>query len=498
MGIGQKLVQILPFLARNLVANQARPYERVLAQISTRKDIWTPSQGEYIKWWREREQARLEVMVVDGQCHVSTSLENAVVERFPVGVRANGSWDGSEREYLECARVPCPGTTFEGPVWLTIDSGVHKKELLVELLRREGILNLRTASEGTFVLSQEEVGPLLDQVEANMNRPHVAAFEEQVAQLRQIVRQKLAEHHLPLLRVWYHPRRNGTVVRAVLTVRLDVDRAITNLPRIRAIETQYGVTSTLYIRADCPFYTERSVQELAAKPWCPELALHGEFVDHAARYGGEAAAALADKTGLGALVGRPITGVAMHGGEMSSNKSLHTAEAIQYAGLEYDTTMGATQHLFPFRGIAYEESKKTNGRHPGGVRVNSYHTFPLGLGDFSLLPFKPLRRYVNGRLVREHTLTSFLRQVPGSWRDHQSKFYEAVMAKMEAVYEGSGVFLLVLHPSYFGFLAYLARPKNVVRIVSFLGAYLGNRGNVGRGRNHSPALQLQNAGDDPR
>ena len=111
MSMGQKLVQILPFLARNLVAHQAQPYERALAQISKRKEIWTPSQGEYIQWWKEREQARLDVTVVDGQCHVSTSLENAVIERFPVGVRTNGSQDGSERELLECARVPCPGTT---------------------------------------------------------------------------------------------------------------------------------------------------------------------------------------------------------------------------------------------------------------------------------------------------------------------------------------------------------------------------------------------------
>jgi hypothetical protein len=226
--------------------------------------------------------------------------------------------------------------------------------------------------------------------------------------------------------------------------------------------------------------------------------LHGEFVDHAAQHGGEAAAALADKTHLETLTGRPITGVAMHGGEMSSNQSRHTVEAIEHAGLEYDTTMGATKLLLPFRGIANERSEKGNGeRHPG-ARVHSYYTFPLGLGDYSLLPFKPTRRNVNGRLVREHTLVSFLRQIPGSWRDHQRVFYDKILAKMEAVYEGSGVFLLVLHPSYFGFLAYLIRPKNLVRIVSFLWAYLGARGGASRGRNHPPTLQFQKAGDDPR
>jgi hypothetical protein len=496
MSVGQKLVQILPFLARNLVTNEARPYARALAQIRQRPDVWTPSQGEYVAWWQAREQADLEVAIVDGQCHVFLSLENGVIERFPADSVTEAGPDWPARDFVTTARVPCPETTHRGPVWVTIDGGVHKKELLIELLRREGILNLRTGSEGAFVLSQEDVGSLLDEVEARMNRPHMASFEEQAGQLLQIVRHKLATRGLPLFRAWYHPRLDGTVVRAVFTVRLDVDRAISNLPRIRAIETKHDVSSTFYIRLDCPFYSERAVRKLATKPWCSELALHGEFVTHATTHGDEVAAARADKSRLETLIGRTVTGVSMHGGEMTSNKSRHTSEAIERAGLGYDTTMGATKHLFPFRGISYEGGE--SGQGPSGVRVNGYHTLPLGLGDYGLLPFKPVRRYIDGRLVRNHTLAGFLRQVPGSWRNHKRVFYEAIMAKMEAVYQGNGVFLLVLHPSYFGFLAYLVRPRNILRVLAFLPAYLGKRESRRRGRGHSPGLQFQNVRDDRR
>ena len=41
-----------------------------------------------------------------------------------------------------------------------------RNPLLIELLKQEGILNLRMGSEGAFVLSQEDVGTFLDEVDA--------------------------------------------------------------------------------------------------------------------------------------------------------------------------------------------------------------------------------------------------------------------------------------------------------------------------------------------
>lgn len=397
-----------------------QPYEQVLKHIRARDDIWIASQGEYIAWWQQRDNAALKITVSEEKCQVHTSLENAVIEKFP-------------GEFLDSPIAPCPGTTFSGEVWITLDSALEKKETLIEILKREGILNYRIANEGEFMLSQQKVGDLLEEIDARMRQRKGRLTEADIGAVRQIVLDKLAAHRLPLLRVWYHPRLNGVAVRAVFSPRYDVDRAITNLAHVRALEQRYDAPSTLYLRAFCPFYTARQVKELAAKPWCSEIALHGEFVTNARQYGDEFKAAEAEKTHLEKLTGRPILGVGMHGGELTRNRSKHTEDVIQQVGFLYDTTPRPRRYFFPFRQV------------------------------------------LNGHLSTVYGLAHVLSDVnvpPG--RSYEQVFYERAMAKLTEIYEQNGIFVLMLHPVYFGFLTYLSRPRNWIPLAKFFLRYFGH------------------------
>jgi len=364
-----------------------------------------------MRWWQKRENATLRIVVADGKCTPSSSLKDAAFEKYP-------------GEFLKRPVVSCKKTKFSGEVWLTIDSTLEKKELLIELLKREGILNFQVAKEGEFLLSHDKVGALLEKVDAKL-RKRGRLFETDIAAIKQVIIDKLAERGLPLLRIWYHPKINDTIIKAVFSPRYDVDRAITNLARIRKLEQKYEVTSTLYIRAFCPFYSDKDVQALASSPWCSEIGLHGEFVRNSQRYGDEFSAARAEKEHLEKLIGRPVTGVCLHGGELTSNLSDDTLDALERAGFLYDTTTGLRYHF-------------------------------------------PVRTLVNGRMRNVYCLKHVFgdNKVPPT-RDYARNFYEKVMEKMDKVHEQNGVFVLILHPVYFGFFSYLLRPKNFTMIVKF-------------------------------
>ncbi|HXV98700.1 MAG TPA: hypothetical protein VEC93_09765, partial [Anaerolineae bacterium] len=172
-------------------------------------------------------------------------------------------------------------------------------------------------------------------------------------------------------------------------------------------------------RSFCPFYGDGQVEELAAKPWCSEIALHGEFVTNARRYGDEFKAAAAEVVHLERLTGRPILGVGMHGGELAYNRSEQTDEVMQQAGLLYDTTPRPGRYYFPFK------------------------------------------KMVKGQLGQSYCLAhaSSDVDVPAN-QEYGRVFYERTMAKMNEIKAQNGVFVLMLHPEYFGFFAYLFRPVN--------------------------------------
>lgn len=411
-GLWPKLRGLQISLLRHLLAHNTRPYQQILYYIRSRPDIWIASQGEYIDWWQRREKASLKITVADGLCRVETSLNEAVIEQFP-------------GQFLDSTSVACAGAKFSGEVWLTIDSTLEKKELLIELLKREGIMNFRVAATGEFVLGQADVGVLLEEIETKLSQ-RGCLFEADVVAVRQLVLDKLAAYNLPLLRIWYHPRLNGVIPKAVFSVRYDVDRAITNMSQIRALELKYNAPSTLYLRTFCPFYGDQEIRHLASQPWCSEITVHGEFVTNARHYGDEFKAARAEKNHLEKLIGRPILGVSMHGGELAYNRSDNTAQAIEEAGFLYDTTP-TFFYYFPYRAI------------------------------------------VNGQLSQSYTLCHTLSDVrmPPGW-NYGRVFYEQAVARMNKIYEQHGVFVLLLHPIYFGLFSYLSQPKNLYRLIKFM------------------------------
>lgn len=398
-------------IARHLMMSNYAPYERVLEAIKARGDIWTTSQGEYMHWWQMRTRAGMKVMVANSKCVVESSLENAVFEKYLA-------------EFLETPVVPCQDARFSGEIWLTIDDALEKKDLLVEILRREGILNFCVAKAGEFLLTQNDLGALLETIDVKL-RQRGRLFEEDIAAVRQVVVDKLAKRGLPLLRIWYHPRIDGVIMKAVFSPRYDVDRAITNVAHIRRLEQRYGVTSTLYLRAFCPFYSEHDIKTLASSEIHAELGLHGEFVRNARQYGDEFSAAKAEKERLEKIIGQPVLGLCLHGGERTSNYSENTQAAIESAGFLYDTT-SRMEYYFPYR-------PALNGRLMHVYRLN--HAF----GDIKVVPD----------------------------RNYEREFYSKVLGKMDEIYTQNGVFVLALHPVYFGFLSYLSHPRNLTKLVRF-------------------------------
>jgi len=396
---------------RHLMMRNYVVYEQVLKAIRARGDIWMTSQGEYMLWWQKRENTTLRVVAADGMCTVTSPLEGAVFEKFP-------------GEFLRAPGVPCEKAGFSGEVWLTIDDTLEKKALLIELLKREGILNFRVAKEGEFLLSHEDLGALLKGIDIKLHERD-RLFEADIAAVRQVIIDKLAERGLPLLRIWYHPKINGTIVKAVFSPRYDVDRAITNVARIRKLEQKYGVTSTLYLRAFCPFYSDRDVRALASSAWCTDIGLHGEFARSARRYGDEFSAARAEKEHLEGLIERPVIGLCMHGGELTCNVSKDTLDAAERAGFLYDTTS----------------------------RMGYY------------LPYRPSVSGQMGRAYRLNHAFGDIKVPPG--RNYRQEFHDKVLEKMDKVYNQNGVFVLTLHPVYFGFFSYFLHPRNFARLVGF-------------------------------
>jgi len=414
-GLLKKIAKIRGAISKHLLMQNYRPYEAILKRFRNQGDIWMCSQGEFIQWWMAREQASLHLTVVDGICIAKTNLEGGVIEQF-------------QQQFLEADEVACPNTTFQGEVYFSIDPDLPAKEVLIEVLKREGILNFRVEKEGPLLLSKQEFGPLVEQVAANLSNKG-RLFDEDVEEVRQALLGKLAAYNLPLLRVWYHPCINGTVIKAVFSPRYDVDRAISLLGYIRQLEQKYQVSSTLYVRAFCPFYTDEMVKHLATQPWCSEIGLHGEFVTNARHHGDELQAAKAEKEKIETLIGRPILGVCMHGGEMSSNTTNDTPDIVQQVGLLYDTTPNM-RYYFPFK------------------------------------------KMIEGQLSRSYSLIHPTGDIKmPATLSYSQTFYEQVVAKMDEIYQHNGVFVLMLHPVYFGFFRYLFNPVNWRPFWSFFKHY---------------------------
>jgi len=412
-------------LQRHLKANSLPSYEKVLQTIAARDDIWATSQGEYVAWWSKRRDASLKVWVADGQVWASTDLDRAALEKVP-------------DQFLPSEEATACGacdSSFSGEVQIVVDASLMRQELLVDALQREGIMNTTVGESGEFLLSHE-LDPLLEEMETHLRQQMLGHYNQDILKVRDAVTAMLAERGLPLIRIWYHPQRNGRVVRAVFSPRYDVDRAITNMPKIIETERKYGASSTAYVRTDQPFYGDADIVALDALSPLHEVALHAEFATHALRYGGDLTAAQIEKTHLERVLGRPVMGISLHGGELTNNRSPSVWKAIEHCRFGYDTSHGPMPYYLPYRQFNGDGRLETTYR----LRYHFRDIDPMLLGQ---------RGRTNGG------------------------FYEYAMATLDQVYQHNGVMVLLLHPIYFGFFQYLCRPRNLFRFVQFVPTCFG-------------------------
>jgi hypothetical protein len=408
-------------LYRNLKLQTFAPYERFLQAMSERDDAWIVSQGKYVLWWQKRASSDLEVTVFNGECHIITNLSEAVIENYPNDFHASPQ-----------IVIPCPDSNFDGPILLTIDPNLKQEELFKEALRREGILNFAEGSKGEFFFSRE-VSPILEEMASALKQTRMENFHQCIVEMRQLIAERLAQRGIPLLRIWYHPCVDDRIVKVVISPRFDVDRAITNMPKIWGLEHKYQASSTAHLRPFCPFYSQRRIHEISKHPTCPEIALHGEFASHASRFGGLLEAARAEKKEVEEITGREVLGVSLHGGELTKHNTAEARAVIPKAGFLYNVSLwsGPTPYYFPYR-LQRED----------GTFENTYHMH-RNFGDI---------------------------QVPLSER-YGEDFFNGAMRQVEIASEHNGILVMVLHAVYFGFWSYLVNLENLVKLLVFLPTY---------------------------
>jgi hypothetical protein len=279
----------------------------------------------------------------------------------------------------------------------------------------------------------------------HLRQQKLRPYDGDILKIKEAVAAKLAERGLPLIRVWYHPQVNGRVTRAVFSPRYDVDRAITNVPKIVQTERKYGASSTLYIRTEQPFYGEADVVALDQQARTHEIALHAEFATHAARYGSDLAAAQAERAHLERVIGRPVIGISLHGGELTSNRCSGVWDAIERCGFAYDTSHGPTPYYLPYRCLNEAD------------RLENTYRLRCHFRDIDLC-------------------------ANGSNNGTKGGFYEHAAAVLDEVVQHNGIMVPLLHPMYFGFLEYLCSPRNLARFVQFVPTYLGRVLKLGQGQ----------------
>jgi hypothetical protein len=200
--------------------------------------------------------------------------------------------------------------------------------------------------------------------------------------------------------------------------------------------------STAYIRPCGPFYGAREIRRYLERIGGNEIALHGEFVTTAKRFGDELKAAAGEKQLLEYITGRDVAGVCMHGGEPGGNLSPNTRAAIEAAGFAYETM----------------------------YRNSSFHPLHLPAG------MKPMRTLSIGQHFAD------LNVKPGrDFAEELLKEFDDRFSKAAAV---GGVFVPVLHPLYFDIVHYLSHAENICRLGAFMPAYLVNVARMRRGQSY--------------
>jgi hypothetical protein len=410
----KKIRKITPAIKRHIKADNYQSYERILNYIFRKDDVWKVTQIEYALWWDKRSNTEMIVSVKDKVCQIKTKLNDAVIERYP-------------GNYISTRMLRCPDTKFSGEVYITIDYKIPYKTFFIELLKREGILNYKFGNTGDFFLSYDELGPVIKKLQENFFRSSCRFSKENINYLLTLISNKLAKHYLPLLRIWYHPYINGKVMKAVFSTRFDVDRAITNLEKIKLLETKYNMSSTIYIRPTNPFYSENEILKFAKNNYFSEIALHGEFSVKNGSYNKQLQSAIIEKQKLEKLSKQKVFGISMHGGEFIRRKKRNdsTDKIIKSANFLYDTTSTEKEYL-------------------------------------------PSKKIINGKIYDIYNLCHSFSDVKiEANKNYSSNLYAKTIEKFEEIYQNNGVFILLLHPVYFGFYSYIFKIKNLKSLIIY-------------------------------
>jgi len=417
------LAMIKRAIARHRFMKDAPAYREFLEEVRADGDVWCVPQREIASWWEQRQEASL---TLDAEGRLDTHLENAVVEvdrtelRIPPFPLDSTSPDQG---------LPTLGTEFSDP---------FAREVISHL----GYGHMLGSPENDPSLESRAARIQLEELRRSAEK-HQRFDEKALDRLRNLLREAHRVKGLPELRIWTLPHRDGRPYRAAVSTRYDVDKAIVNLPAIHALEETFGLRSTVYLRPMGLFYGNREIRNYVAKMRGHEVALHGEFVTTAqSRFGTEEAAAIEEKRTLAELVGAEVEGVCMHGGELRTNTTPRTRDAVEAAGYRYET-MYRNGYYLPLHLPTTKGVRRTLsiGQHFADISAAGDRSFPVNLRDNFLTHFRAARAV-------------------------------------------GGVFVPVMHPLYFGIARYLRYPENVYRLGAFLPVFVARAIQIKSGRNY--------------
>ncbi len=407
------------------------PYEGLLRHVDAHGDAWKAPQREIAAWWQARGAAALDLRVArPGTLDVSCALKDSVVEI-----------DGKE---LRVPPFTCPVSSNvpPGAVEISYHCASMNQDFAREIFGHLGYGHVASAYlDDVADIRMATLEPLLARLRdmANLRRRY---GEDDIASLRAAVRAAHASRGIPELRLWTLPHRDSRPYRVCVSPRFDVDRAIVNMPLIHELEGKYGMRSTAYVRPCGPFYGAREIGRYLERIGDTEIALNGEFVTTAKRFGDEFKSAAGEKQLLEYIVGREVSGVCMHGGELNSNRSPNARAAIEAAGFAYETM----------------------------YRNSFFHPLHLPAG------MKPMRTLSIGQHFAD------LDVEPGP--DFQRELEKSLVDRFERAAASGGVFVPVLHPLHFDLVHYLSRAGSICRLGAFMPGYPANVARMRRGQSH--------------
>ena len=113
---------------------------------------------------------------------------------------------------------------------------------------------------------------------------------------------------------------------------------------------------------------------------------------------------------------------------------LEAQETVPRAGFLYNASMGAAAYYFPYR-----LQKEDNSFEPS-------YRMHANFGDIRI-PYT---------------------------EQYAEDFYNEAIKQVKIASEYNGILVMMLHPIYFGFLAYLLKPVNLAKFLLFLPTYLAS------------------------